>query len=128
MAAKIKLGQRPKTFKPFPVKFVMPDGSEGEIEVTYKYRTNKEFGSMINDTRLEAGEIPEVDGKIDYKALHERIGRKSADHLLKSIEAWSLDEDITLAVLEQLCDELPAAMVALMSCYADACEKGRLGN
>lgn len=129
--SKIKLGQRPKTFKPFPVKFELPeDGTEATIEVTYKYRTRKEFGALVNEMYADAGIVqPKTEsGSVDFEKLHQQLGEKSAGHLLKSIEAWNLDERLGLESLKQLCDEMPAAAAALSMAYAAACTEGRLGN
>lgn len=130
MTAKIKLGQRPKTFKPFNVTFPMPDGSEGAIEVTFKYRTRTEFGALVNEMYADAGAdtAKTADGKVDFEKLHEQLGEKSAGHLLKAIDSWNLDERLGQESLTQLCDEMPAAAAALSVAYAAACTEGRLGN
>jgi hypothetical protein len=128
MATTIKLGNRPKSFKPFPVKFEMPDGTEGQIVATYKYRTRTEFGEFMDAIFAEAGGAPMVDGKLDYKRLYEQTRDRNADHLLAALDAWNLDEELNLQNLQALADELPAAAIALMSSYRDACVEGRLGN
>ena len=45
MANIIKLGNRPKHFKVIEVAVTLPDGTEGVIPVTYKYKTKAEFGA-----------------------------------------------------------------------------------
>lgn len=54
---KIKLGQRPKNFKT-TVEFALLDGGTGAIDITYKYRTRKEWGafvdSIVASTKQEA--------------------------------------------------------------------------
>ena len=52
--ANIVLGKKPKNFKPFTVKFPMPDGTEGIIAATFKYRTRSEFGVMMNSIFADA--------------------------------------------------------------------------
>jgi len=128
--SKIKLGQRPKTFAPFPVKFTMPDGTEAAIEVTFKYRTRTEFGALVNEMYADAGasQAKTDGGQIDFEKLHEQLGEKSASHLLKAIDNWGLDERLSQESLAQLCDEIPAAAAALSTAYAAACTEGRLGN
>ena len=126
--AKIKLGARPETFAPFPVKFTMPDGSEGVINPTYRYRTRKEFGAMLNEMFSAAGEEQTKEGPIDFEKLFAKSGGKNAKHLHSSLFAWDLDEEITIPNLEQFADELPAGAAALMSAYNTACNEGRLGN
>jgi hypothetical protein len=51
--AKITLGQRPKTFSK-TVSFPMLDGTTGQITVKYRYRTRKEYGSMVDQMVAEA--------------------------------------------------------------------------
>ena len=130
--AKIKLGVRPETFKPFPVKFTMPDGTEGVITPSYRYRTRKEFGEMLNEAFAEAAkngvETDKEKDKIDFQALYSNIGAKNAEHLLKSITAWDLDVELNIESLVELCDTLPAASAALMAAYSSACSEGKLGN
>jgi hypothetical protein len=78
--AKIVLGARPKLFKAFPVSFTMPDGTEGTITATYRYRTRKEFGEMLNEAYAEAAKA-EADA---HKAVREgdaapvKRGKKAA--------------------------------------------------
>lgn len=127
---KIILGQKPSTFKPFPVKFEMPDGSTGVITATFKYRTRSEFGAMLNTATEGAGQVDVApDGKLDYEKLHRSLGDRNAEHLLACIHAWDLDDQpLSLETLQELSDTLPAGAIALMSAYAGACTEGRLGN
>lgn len=126
--SKIKLGARPKNFKPFPVKFLLPDGGEAVILVTYKYRTRTEFGQMMNAMFADAGAERKDGEKVDFEKLFQQMGDKNADHLLDSMEAWDLDFDLSRESLLQMADEMPAGPVALMEAYRNACIEGRLGN
>ena len=77
MTAVIKLGNKPKTFKPFPVKFTMPDGEEGAINTTFKYRTRKEYGAFLNDLYHSADtEKPAEGEKIDLKRCSPRVAKR----------------------------------------------------
>lgn len=125
--AKIVLGKKPVNFKPFSVKFPMPDGTEGVIAATFKYRTRSEFGTMLNEIFKDANE-EKTDGIPDFEALFSKMGDKNADHLLACLESWDLGEDLTRANLAQLSDEVPAASAALMAAYRSACVDGALGN
>ena len=51
--ARIKLGARPKTFK-HKVTVAMPEGGEGVIEITYRYRTRREFGAFLDGIPADA--------------------------------------------------------------------------
>lgn len=128
--AKIKLGECPKTFKEFPVKFVLPNGDEAGVMVTFKYRTRTQFGefqnSMFGDQSSADDRLP--GGGIDFKKLYERVGAHHADHLLKAIESWDLDFLPTVESLAQMSNEIPASAAAFMSAYNAACTEGRLGN
>jgi len=133
VANKIKLGSRPNNFKPFPVKFELPDGSEGVITVTYKYRTKQEFGQLLDG--LLAGAKPEEakgaaagEPAFSWEKFFADNAGTSANHLLDSVDAWDLDEPLSREVLLQLGNEVPAAVAALMAGYAGACRDGRLGN
>lgn len=127
--ATVKLGQRPKTFKPVVVTFPMPEGGEGSIEITYHYRTRREFGELIDSLREEAGEA-EGQGQEEFSmhALMEKTRDKNADYLHKCIASWNLDVAADIESLRQLCDELPAAASAIMDKYRAAAMEGRLGN
>lgn len=125
--AKITLGKKPASFKPFSVKFPMPDGTEGAISATFKYRTRSEFGVMLNDIFKDANEA-KVEGTPDFKDLFLKMGDKNADHLLACLEAWDMDVELNRANIVQLSDEVPAASAALMAAYRSACVDGALGN
>lgn len=123
----IKLGQRPKTFKTFNVKFEMPDGEAGVIPVTYKYRTRVEFGKFMNEVFSQAEDKP-GEGKADFQKIFEGMGDKHADYLLECLDGWGLSEPLNRETLLQLSSEIPAAAGALMNAYREACVDGRLGN
>jgi hypothetical protein len=124
--AKIKLGSRPKSFSKV-VKFPMLDGSTGAINVTFKYRTRTEFGEFIDALLAGAEKSPEG-AEFSMEELMHKAAGSNADYLLQVIEAWDLDEDLNRANLQQLSDEVPAAVVAIMDIYRSACTEGRLGN
>jgi hypothetical protein len=125
--AKIKLGAKPEAFKPVPVKFTMPDGSEGLIMATFRYRTRAEFGQLMND--LGPTSTPtKPDGSLNFVALYQSITEKNAKHLLDSLAAWDLEDALTMDNVSALANEVPAACAALASAYSAACQEGRLGN
>lgn len=126
--SKVTLGKTPKTFKPFPVKFTMPDGSEGAILATFNYRTRTQFGQFLNQVFSDAGETARPDEKPDFERIFEKTKDKNADHLVLALAAWDLDEPLNRESLQALADELPGAAVALMTAYNGAATEGRLGN
>lgn len=139
MANKIKLGTRPKTFKPMSVTVQMPDGSEGVIPVVYKYRTKSEFGRWIDEANAQVKQKAEAakaqkdvedagPAEISWEKFYEQNTEVAVEQLLKAIESWGLDEPFSRESLMQLGDEAPAAVAALLATYGDACREGRLGN
>jgi hypothetical protein len=141
--AKIKLGNRPKNFTR-TVKFPMLEGGEGSIEVTYKYRTRTEFGAFIDrmaeDARkkhdaeqkaraeAEKTDEPAPDSTFSMAELMEKTKGSNAAYVLDVADGWNLDEDLNKANVEQLADEIPAAVNAIMETYRVAIMEGRLGN
>lgn len=126
--SKIKLGQRPKSFEKV-VKFDMLEGGTAAIKCTYKYRTRKEFGEFIDALVTDAGAKDEVTGgQFSMAALMEKTAGSNAKYMLDVLEAWNLDEDLTLSNAQQLADELPGAAAAIMETYRLAVTEGRLGN
>ena len=127
--SKIKLGATPKTFKTFPVKFPMADGTGGVIQATFNYRTRTQFGQFLNQVFNDAGETPNADEKPDFEVIFSKTKDKNADHLVLALAGWDVeDKELSRANLQQLADEIPAACIALMTAYNVACTEGRLGN
>jgi len=124
--AKIKLGQRPKNF-PKPIEFPMLDGTQGHIKCLFKYRTRTEFGRFIDELAEAAGKQGDA-GKFSVADLMEKTRDSNAAYLLRVLDGWDLDEEISREVLQQLCDEVPAAATAIMEGYRAAINEGRLGN
>lgn len=125
--AKIKLGARPQSFT-LPVSFSMLDGTEGSIECVFKYRTRTEFGTFIDTIFADANEVPPADLKFSMEAVMQKTRNKNADYLLQVLEGWNLDEELSRDALQQLADELPAAVTAVMECYRAAVVEGRVKN
>ena len=127
--AKLILGKTPKTFKPFDVLFVLPDGEEDKIKVTFNYKTRSQFAEFL--TELFDGsdeEQPTADGKRDFVALFAKGGENAVVHLSKIIADWDFAEKPTAEVLRAMHDQAPAAAAAITSAYQAACAEGRLGN
>lgn len=129
--AKIKLGAKPEAFKPIPVKFPFPgDGSESIITVTFRYRTQEEYGNLLNASRTQEGKpLPtKEDGSIDFPTLYGNGTRANAEFLLEAIKSWDMDEALDIDNLQALGNEFPAAVIAITAAYGLACREGRLGN
>lgn len=150
--AKIVLGAKPKNFKPFTVKVELPDGTEGSIEMIYKYRSRSEFGAFVDETiaKVRAGiaDEPEAPAKarkgkaaakatdagapealeFSYERLHAGTSKANADYILSIADGWNLEAEFTHANIQQLADEAPGLAQAVMDAYRAACTEGRLGN
>jgi hypothetical protein len=127
--AKLVLGKTPEFFKPFNVKFTLPDGTEDAIKVTFKYKTRKQFAAFLNELFAETGETkPEGDAKVDFEALFAKGGEKTVAHLSKIISEWDFAEPPTRETLASLHDQAPAAATAITQAYSAACTEGKLGN
>lgn len=136
--AKIILGQRPKNFLR-TVHFKQVDGSPGQIEVTYSYRTRTEFGAFADSIRdqVKAGDEAMIE-KIKALAAEgkqlsqaEIVAEENATnvaYVMGCIEGWNLDVPFDRAAVAQLADEVPAAITAIIGTYRDAIVEGRLGN
>lgn len=126
--SKIKLGNRPKSFKRI-VKFPLLEGGEGAIECTFKYRTRKEFGEFIDRMVEASGSKTKADDeKFSMVALMEKTAGQNAEYMMDVLEAWNLDEALSVPNVQQLANEIPAAATAIMETYRTAIVEGRLGN
>jgi len=141
MATKIKLGERPKSFDK-TVEFPMLDGSVGCIPVSYAYRTRKELAEMTDEVQsvakaAEEADIEVVKAKLERKELIEPMKQVEitdremslqVDYIMKAVIGWGLDVKFERSAVEQLVDEVPAAIPALVEGYRSAINQGRLGN
>ncbi len=125
--AKLKLGNRPKNFKRV-VKFDMLDGTQCEIEAVFKYRTRSEFGVFIDGLFEQAKSKDSSAGNLSMAELMEKTRETNADYLLDILDGWDLDEELDRQSLQQLADEVPGAVGAMMESYRTAIIDGRVGN
>ena len=127
--AKVKLGARPKNFKR-NVEFDMLDGTKGNIECVYKYRTRSEFGAFVDEMvdKAKPANPDETPKQLSMAELMEKTKDTNADYLLKVLDGWNLDDELSRESLQQLADEVPAAVGAMMETYRAAILEGRLGN
>jgi hypothetical protein len=141
MAQKIRLGARPKSFVR-TITFPMIEGGEGCMELTFKYRSRKELAKLTDEVQAAAQAQHEADiAAIKAKAeksesieplkqvdLLDRDVSLQVDYLMQVVEGWNLDEKFDRAAVEQLADEVPAAIGAAIEAYRKAINEGRLGN
>lgn len=127
--AKIKLGNRPKSFKK-TVTVDLLDGTKGSLELVYKYKTRTEFGAFLDQMFSDAGVKPpaDADAKVLIAEIMEKTRDTNADYIIAVCEGWNLDEEFSRESVAQLCDELPGVANAIMETYRTAITEGRLGN
>lgn len=126
---KLVLGKTPKTFKPFLVKYQLPDGTDDQILITFRYKTRKEFAQFLNTLFAASGQAPTAEpDQLDFEALYAQASDKTVSQLTQIIDGWDFAEPVTAATLAQLHDQVPAAAAAMTAAYAAACNEGRLGN
>jgi len=102
------------------------------MTVSYIYRTRTEFGVMIDGLMDDAGVKPAgQDDESQKFSLAEALARTketNADYIMKVMDGWDLDVEFSRDAVAQLCDEIPAAAMAIMNTYRSAITEGRLGN
>lgn len=127
--AKVKLGNRPTNFKR-TIRALLPEGGEGTVEVSFIYRTRKEFAALLDETLQARGIKPPADegDKLTLLRLNEQGIEADADYILKIADGWNLDMEFGRDTVMQLCDELPGMARALVDDYRAAVAEGRLGN
>lgn len=129
--AKVVLGAAPKSFtKKITVKLL--DGTDGDITLTYKYRSRAQFAEFVDKIFTAAGVVPasQTDEEVKF-SLAQALGKatdSNADYILQIVEGWDLDAEFSRASVAQLCDELPGVAMAIIDTYRQACVEGRLGN
>ena len=133
MAKIVKLGNNPKTFKPFVLSITMPDGSNGDIPVTFKYFTKIESAKMFDELVAAAKEkdasVAGADSPdFSLESVMNKTRDQSASYMLRVIDSWGLDEPLNLESLQQLDNELPAASIRIMEAFHEAAHTGKLGN
>ena len=52
----------------------------------------------------------------------------NADYLIQVLDGWNLDDDLTKANLQQLCDEFPGVANSIMEAYRVAVTEGKAKN
>lgn len=128
--AKVKLGSRPKSFK-HTISTPLPDGSMGEIEVSYIYRTRTEYGALLDELRA-AGDseaaAPKKGRRVDSLKMQTEARDSDVRFIMKIIDSWNLDAELNRESVEQLWDELPGVAAQILADYSSAIFEGRLGN
>ena len=126
--AKLVLGNTPKTFKR-TVTVDMLDGTKGSIEVSYRYMTRTAFGAFLDGIFKDAGVAPEdAEAKVIIAEVMARTRDTNAEYLIKILDGWNLDDELSKANLQQLCDEFPGVANSIMETFRVAVTEGRRGN
>lgn len=127
--AKIQLGSAPKTFKR-KVSFPLVDGSEGEINVEFLYRTRAQFAAFIADLYpdVKSGPTAVATPGFDVVAAAEQSIQSDVRHVLGAVQGWDLTDPFDADSVRRLVDEFPSAAAAILIGYRIAITEGRLGN
>ena len=127
IARQIVLGKRPDGL-PDTLTIKLPDGTDGLLPVTFKYRTRTEFGEFLDS--IFGGPGPEFDGTGAKAAEHQQRGttQYNGQYIFGCLKNWGLDAPFTLQSCIQLADELPGVTQAIMNRYRQLTTEGRLGN
>lgn len=125
---KIKLGATPKSFKRI-ITVDMLDGTKGSMECTFKYRTRVEFGQFLDGIFAQAGVKPaNADDPVVIAEVMAKTRDTNADYLMQVLDGWNLEDELTTANLQQLCDEFPGVVNTIMETYRTAITEGRSKN
>ena len=126
--AKIILGKTPKSFKR-AITVDMLDGTKGSIECEFKYRTRTDFGKFLDTVFKDAGvTATETDEKVIIAEVMAKTRDTNAEYLIQVLDGWNLDEELSKANLQQLCDEFPGVANTIMETYRTAVTEGRAKN
>ena len=127
IARQIVLGKRPDGL-PDTLTIKMPDGTDGLLPVTFKYRTRTEFGEFLDS--IFGVTPPDFDGTAKNAAANQQRGtaQYNGQYIFGCLKDWGLDAPFTLQACIQLADELPGVAQAVMNRYRKLSIEGRLGN
>lgn len=139
--AKIILGKPPKEFTR-ALSFLQVDGSTGSMTAKFLYRTRKQFAQfkdgLIEQARTAAeSEMQKLTAQMKrgdalteptQEELLTREAKENVDYVMGCLSGWDLDVPFDRAAVEQLADEVPAAMRAIVTAYSEAIVEGRQGN
>ncbi|WUR15712.1 phage tail assembly chaperone [[Empedobacter] haloabium] len=135
---KLRLGDNPKNFKK-TIDIVLLDGTTAPLEISYIYRTRKQFAELVdaNIAKAEAeakeaaaatpadGEAPK---RITIAESYAAVDKARTDHVLQIADGWGLDDEFTAENLLQFEDEYPGALHAISIAYAQAVAEARAKN
>ena len=127
IARSIVLGKKPDGI-PDTLKIKLPDGTEGLLPVTFKYRTRTEFGEFLDS--IFGAELPAFDGTSKNASGQQQRAtvQINGQYIYGCLKDWGLDAPFTLQACIQLADELPGAVQSIMDTYRRLTMEGRLGN
>ena len=107
--AKIELGKPPANFKK-KITFDLPDGTKGDVEFLFKYRTRSDCIKLLND--LNSAEAKDNDSIQDWlKVEFEKADAKSLDIAKKDADKKGITdeteiESIRLAAYKKILDKV----------------------
>lgn len=127
MANVIKLGKTPEFFKEIEVAIGLPDGEEGKIPVTFKYRTQDDYWEYRDAFFKSLGAAP-ASTDASLPAIAKQARRRTAEYIIGAIGSWGLDIELTVENLSQMFNEIASSSSAIADAYQAACLQGRLGN
>ena len=127
IARSIVLGKKPDGI-PHTLKIKLPDGTEGLLPVTFKYRTRTEFGGFVDS--VFGTEPPAFDGTAKTAAQQQQRAtvQLNGQYIHGCLKDWGLDAPFGLQACIQLADELPGAVQEIMDTYRRLMVEGRRGN
>ena len=127
IARSIVLGKKPDGI-PDTLKIKLPDGTEGLLPVTFKYRTRTEFGEFLDS--IFGADLPAFDGTSKTASAQQQRAtvQLNGQYIRGCLKDWGLDAPFTIQSCIQLADELPGAVQQIMDTYRRLTMEGRLGN
>ncbi len=134
---KFKFGTQPKDFKR-TIGLITVDGKVLDLEITFQYRTKKEFAALADEGIKKAkAEFEAAQGNENtienvsesfWSDLYERVGKNSAEHVLKIAKSWDVEDDLSEANLIRLENEFPGSLKSISETYAKAVSEERTKN